>query len=71
MNKKAGGTDVARFYDSTAADYHRMYQRENLNSLEYYPANYFRLGVSSIPTERIESGIKLLAEAVREQLKRG
>jgi 2-polyprenyl-3-methyl-5-hydroxy-6-metoxy-1,4-benzoquinol methylase len=43
MNKKAGGTDVARFYDSTAADYHRMYQRENLNSLEYYPANYFRL----------------------------
>jgi GntR family transcriptional regulator/MocR family aminotransferase len=35
------------------------------------PANYFRLGVSSIPTERIETGIKLLAEAVREQLKRG
>ena len=35
------------------------------------PANYFRLGVSSIPTERIEPGIKLLAEAVREQLKRG
>ena len=35
------------------------------------PANYFRLGVSSIPTEKIETGIKLLAEAVREQLKRG
>lgn len=31
------------------------------------PANFFRLGVSSIPTERIEPGIKLLAEAVREQ----
>jgi len=34
------------------------------------PANFFRLGVSSIPTERIEPGIKLLAEAVREQSKR-
>ena len=31
------------------------------------PANYFRLGVSSIPTERIEPGIKLLAETVRDQ----
>jgi GntR family transcriptional regulator/MocR family aminotransferase len=35
------------------------------------PANYFRLGVSSIPTERIEPGITLLAETVREQLKGG
>jgi GntR family transcriptional regulator / MocR family aminotransferase len=35
------------------------------------PSNYFRLGVSSIPTERIEPGIKLLAETVRVQLKRG
>jgi GntR family transcriptional regulator/MocR family aminotransferase len=35
------------------------------------PTNYFRLGVSSIPTDRIEPGIKLLAETVREQLKRG
>ncbi|MBL8709171.1 MAG: PLP-dependent aminotransferase family protein [Rhodospirillaceae bacterium] len=31
------------------------------------PANFCRLGVSSIPTERIEAGIRLLAEAVREQ----
>ncbi len=30
------------------------------------PANFCRLGVSSIPTERIETGIKLLAEAVRD-----
>lgn len=30
------------------------------------PANFCRLGVSSIPTERIAPGIKLLAEAVRE-----
>jgi GntR family transcriptional regulator/MocR family aminotransferase len=35
------------------------------------PANYFRLGVSSIPTDRIEPGIKLLADTVREQLKQG
>lgn len=34
------------------------------------PANFFRLGVSSIPTEKIEPGIKLLAETVREQIKR-
>jgi 2-polyprenyl-3-methyl-5-hydroxy-6-metoxy-1,4-benzoquinol methylase len=38
-------TDVAKFYDSEAADYHRMYQRENLESLERYPANYFRLQI--------------------------
>ena len=29
------------------------------------PANFLRLGVSSIATEKIEAGIKLLAEAVR------
>ena len=28
-----------------AAEYHRMYQRENLTSLEHYPANYFRLQI--------------------------
>jgi len=44
MSKKAG-SDVARFYDEAAADYHRMYQRENLEKLEYYPANYFRLQI--------------------------
>jgi GntR family transcriptional regulator/MocR family aminotransferase len=33
------------------------------------PANFCRLGVSSIPTERIEPGIRLLAEAVREYRK--
>jgi 2-polyprenyl-3-methyl-5-hydroxy-6-metoxy-1,4-benzoquinol methylase len=37
--------DVARFYDNEAADYHRMYQRENLEKLERYPANYFRLQI--------------------------
>lgn len=34
------------------------------------PANFCRLGVSSIPTEKIEAGIRLLAEAVREQRRR-
>lgn len=38
-------SDVARFYDAEAGDYHRMYQRENLNSLARYPANYFRLQI--------------------------
>jgi 2-polyprenyl-3-methyl-5-hydroxy-6-metoxy-1,4-benzoquinol methylase len=38
-------TDVARFYDAEAAEYHRMYQRENLETSERYPANYFRLQI--------------------------
>lgn len=38
-------TKVASFYDSAAADYHQMYQRENLATLEGYPANYFRLQI--------------------------
>ena len=33
------------------------------------PRNFFRLGFSSIPEERIEPGIELLAEVVREQMK--
>jgi GntR family transcriptional regulator/MocR family aminotransferase len=31
------------------------------------PANYFRLGFSSIPAERIEPGIELLAELIQRQ----
>lgn len=38
-------SDVAGYYDSEASDYHRMYQRENLATLERYPANYFRLQI--------------------------
>ncbi len=34
------------------------------------PANFFRLGFSSIPIEQIEPGIKLLAELIRQQLKK-
>ena len=45
MTKKEDVSDVARFYDSNAGDYGRMYQRENLTSLEHYPANYFRLQI--------------------------
>src|SRR6185295_9806737 len=33
------------------------------------PKNFCRLGVSSIPTERIEPGIMRLAETVKEQLR--
>jgi GntR family transcriptional regulator/MocR family aminotransferase len=33
------------------------------------PRNYFRLGFSSIPLERIEAGVKLLAGLLRAQLK--
>lgn len=40
-----GGSDIARFYDTVAAEYHRMYQRENLEILDRYPANYFRLQI--------------------------
>lgn len=32
------------------------------------PRNYFRLGYASIPTERIEPGIRLLSELIRQQL---
>jgi GntR family transcriptional regulator / MocR family aminotransferase len=32
------------------------------------PRNYFRLGFSSIPAERIEPGVRLLAEVIRAQL---
>jgi len=33
------------------------------------PSNYFRLGFSSIPTERIEPGIKLLADLIDRQMR--
>jgi GntR family transcriptional regulator/MocR family aminotransferase len=33
------------------------------------PRRYFRLGFSSIPVDRIEPGLKLLGEAMREQLR--
>ena len=34
------------------------------------PRNYFRLGYSSIPTERIAPGIRLLSDLIRQQLDR-
>lgn len=36
---------VSAHYDAVAGDYHRQYQRENLERLEKYPANYFRLQI--------------------------
>jgi GntR family transcriptional regulator/MocR family aminotransferase len=35
------------------------------------PSNFFRLGFSSIATERIEPGLRLLGETIREQLAGG
>ena len=32
------------------------------------PANHFRLGFSSIATERIEPGIRLLADIIKREL---
>jgi 2-polyprenyl-3-methyl-5-hydroxy-6-metoxy-1,4-benzoquinol methylase len=34
---------VSAHYDAVAAEYHKQYQRENLQALDGYPANYFRL----------------------------
>lgn len=36
--------EVAAHYDAAAADYHRQYQRDNLDGPEY-PANYYRLQI--------------------------
>ena len=35
--------NVADHYNAVADKYFQQYQKENLRSLEYYPANYFRL----------------------------
>ncbi|HEY4161806.1 MAG TPA: class I SAM-dependent methyltransferase [Dongiaceae bacterium] len=37
--------DVTKLYDAEAGDYHRLYQRENLEKGARYPANYFRLQI--------------------------
>jgi 2-polyprenyl-3-methyl-5-hydroxy-6-metoxy-1,4-benzoquinol methylase len=37
--------DIAKLYDAESGDYHQMYQRENLEKGERYPANYFRLQI--------------------------
>jgi GntR family transcriptional regulator/MocR family aminotransferase len=49
---------------------HFHQQAEDAEALPRDRACYCRLGVSSIPIERIEPGIKILAQVVREQLKR-
>jgi 2-polyprenyl-3-methyl-5-hydroxy-6-metoxy-1,4-benzoquinol methylase len=43
--KQSGRGSVGAHYDAVAADYHKQYQRENLRSLDSYPANYFRLQI--------------------------
>jgi 2-polyprenyl-3-methyl-5-hydroxy-6-metoxy-1,4-benzoquinol methylase len=44
-------------YNAVAAGYHRQYQRENLESWEQYPANYFRLQIliQRLSSLRLES----------------
>jgi 2-polyprenyl-3-methyl-5-hydroxy-6-metoxy-1,4-benzoquinol methylase len=51
---------VADHYDAVAGDYHRMYQRENLRTLEAYPANYFRLQI--LVARLAQSGCKRVYE---------
>jgi GntR family transcriptional regulator/MocR family aminotransferase len=40
------------------------------NMIDGLPRNYFRLGFSSIPVDRIEPGLKLLGDIIRRQIKR-
>jgi 2-polyprenyl-3-methyl-5-hydroxy-6-metoxy-1,4-benzoquinol methylase len=53
-------TDVAAYYNAEASDYHRMYQRENLSTIERYPANYFRLQI--LVRRLAEQGVKRVYE---------
>jgi GntR family transcriptional regulator/MocR family aminotransferase len=39
------------------------------NLIDGLPRNYFRLGFSSIPVDRIEPGLKLLGDIIRRQIK--
>lgn len=39
------GSSVKDHYDAIAADYHQQYERDNLLTLNPYPANYFRLQI--------------------------
>jgi 2-polyprenyl-3-methyl-5-hydroxy-6-metoxy-1,4-benzoquinol methylase len=51
---------VRDHYDAVAGEYHRQYQRENLERLEKYPANYFRLQI--LTTRLAELGARRVYE---------
>lgn len=51
---------VADHYDAVADDYHRQYQRENLETEASYPANYFRLQI--LTRRLVETGCQSVFE---------
>jgi 2-polyprenyl-3-methyl-5-hydroxy-6-metoxy-1,4-benzoquinol methylase len=53
-------SDVQAHYNAVASDYYKQYQRENLNTLESYPANYFRLEI--LVNRLAQSGAKSVYE---------
>ncbi len=53
----------------TTAEQGLIFDPGRINFLEENgPANYFRLGFSSIPIEKIDPGIKLLTDLIKQQL---
>lgn len=51
---------VADHYDAIADDYHRQYQRQNLETEAAYPANYFRLQI--LLRRLVETGCRSVFE---------
>ncbi len=45
MNSEKNSASVSDHYDVAAENYHRQYQRANIESEAEYPANYFRLQI--------------------------
>jgi 2-polyprenyl-3-methyl-5-hydroxy-6-metoxy-1,4-benzoquinol methylase len=45
MDEQAVDAKVASHYDAIADEWHKQYQRENLETSAEYPANYFRLQI--------------------------
>ncbi len=52
--------DVKDHYNAVADTYYRQYQRENLKSVESYPANYFRLQI--LVQRMSQAGVKSVYE---------
>lgn len=68
--KGPDGLDGERLAE-TAGEHGLIIEPGRINFLRQdAPANYFRLGFSSIPSERIEPGIKLLAGLIGQHMKR-
>jgi GntR family transcriptional regulator/MocR family aminotransferase len=66
--KGPGGLDGERL-GQTALEHGLIIEPGRINFMgQEAPTNYFRLGFSSIPTERIEPGIELLANLIDRQM---